>query len=349
MIAPSHTNRISLIDGFPIRIIARPRLTMGTIMSLVMRDRFLCPRAILTSALLWFAACGVAHGGDALDGYDLAHHDRIVTLPRALREISGLTIVDSVTVACIQDENGVIFLYDLARERIKARHRFHGNGDYEDLCRMHDTFHVLRSDGMLFRIRNLTSPDRGVDSFTIGIPVRNNEGLCYDADTRRLLIAGKSAVIPETKENKRIRVLYAFDPAAASARATPAMRLDRRVLEKRLSPDTGAAVGKTNGKRGRASRGRLKCGPSAIAVHPVEKRLYLLSAIDHAMFVLSMRGDVEQAVRLDPKRFPKAEGIAFFDNGDMLISNEAHGGKATILRYTYRAPTPLHGDAPNVR
>jgi hypothetical protein len=40
--------------------------------------------------------------------------------------------------------------------------------------------------------------------------------------------------------------------------------------------------------------------------------------------------------KLNPELFNQPEGIAFLNNGDMLISNEGGPGNATLLRFNYK-------------
>jgi len=79
----------------------------------------------------------------------------------------------------------------------------------------------------------------------------------------------------------------------------------------------------------------IKFRTSAICIHPLTKRLYLLSAADHALFIFGPGGQPEHIELLDPGIFNKSEGITFFSNGDALITNEAQNKKATLLRFNY--------------
>jgi hypothetical protein len=49
-----------------------------------------------------------------------------------------------------------------------------------------------------------------------------------------------------------------------------------------------------------------------------------------------MEGNLQEVAELDSKLYTKAEGIAFYDNGDMLISNEGENGTPSIMRVNYR-------------
>jgi hypothetical protein len=49
-----------------------------------------------------------------------------------------------------------------------------------------------------------------------------------------------------------------------------------------------------------------------------------------------MKGNLEHIEQLDPIVFNKAEGITFYDNGDMLITNEGQDKKPTVLFFKYK-------------
>ena len=76
--------------------------------------------------------------------------------------------------------------------------------------------------------------------------------------------------------------------------------------------------------------------PSAAAIHPVNKRLYILASAGNLLVICDNRGQVVDAFNLHPDTYPQAEGIAFAPNGDMYISNEAKNGKPTLLYFPYQ-------------
>lgn len=266
--------------------------------------------------------------------YNLAAPDAKVALPAILHEISGITSMDDATVACVQDENGIIFMYDLKKKQISRQYTFHIDGDYEEITRVGSTLYILRSDGTLFEVLNYASKKFKVNSYFTGIPSPNNEGLCYDEKNNRLLIAtkGKIAKGPEFKDK---RYIYTFDLSVKKLQYTPLFELD--VAEIKLFAEK-AQIGlpkKTN-KKGEVTGTVLKFRPSAIAIHPITKKLYLLSAADHTLFIFSDSGAIEQIEQLNPVLFNKSEGLTFFPNGDMIITNEGQDKKPTLLRFNYR-------------
>lgn len=267
-------------------------------------------------------------------GYDLSKPDQTLILPDTLREISGLTKLDAASVACIQDENGIVFIYDLDKNAIQKQLSFHLDGDYEGIARVKTTLYVLRSDGVLFEISDYESENFKMDSIPTGIPVSNNEGLCYDPDNNRLLIGckAKPGKGPEFKDH---RVIYGFDLKTKKLSSEPVFDFDIKKLKKFAEEHEISLPQKTK-KQGEVQESVIRFTTSAIAIHPITKKLYLLSSTDPMLFIFDMKGNVEHIELLDAKLFNKAEGIAFFENGDMLVSNEGQSGKATVLRFGYR-------------
>lgn len=263
--------------------------------------------------------------------YDLSTPDRIYILPKSLHEISGITEIDMTSIACIQDEHGILFIYDLLKNEIKKQSYFGSNGDYEGIARVDNSIYVLRSDGVLFGIINYESSGFKRVFYNTGIPSGDNEGLCYDQKNNRLLIAPKISI----GKDKNIRVIYSFDLHSKKVIKEPAYELDMSAI-KQFAQDNKIDVPTEGHKKGGKGKPDIKFRPSAIAVHPLTNRLYVLSAIDRMLFVFDIKGNIEFLSTLDPDTFKQPEGITFLKNGDMLISNEGQNKKPTIVRFNYK-------------
>ena len=84
--------------------------------------------------------------------YKLSKPDKKIILPNVLLEISGLSWIGNDQLACIQDEDGVIFIYDLRKEAIADQYEFGEDGDYEGIEIIGDDAWVLKSNGNLYRV-----------------------------------------------------------------------------------------------------------------------------------------------------------------------------------------------------
>jgi len=298
--------------------------------------QFKCTTILLILATSLFS-CGMTFiNNEAITGYDLSKPDKSVVLPDILYEVSGLTNIDATTFACIQDEKGILFIYDAEKNAIKRQCTFHIDGDYEGITRVDDTMYVLQSDGTLFEIKPFTSDNFQLHTYNTGIPANDNEGLCYDRDNNRLLIAckGKTGKGPEYNDK---RVIYGFDLQTKQLTDEPVYDFDLQkikafAVKKRLNLPT-----KTRKNKGELiTEPFIKFRTSAIGIHPLTKQLFLLSASDYLLFVMDRHGNVEHIEQLNPAIFNKAEGITFYDNGDMLITNEGQNKKPTVLRFNYK-------------
>ena len=143
-------------------------------------------------------------------GYDLLNPDRTIILPPVLLEISGITAIDSASVACVQDENGIVFIFDLVKNEIRDHFIFHYPGDYEGIAGVAGSFYVLRSDGTIFETRPHQSAESTKQLSSAGGPPADYEGLCYDKRHGRLLIVPKSNPGKEYGDRKKHPV-YGLD------------------------------------------------------------------------------------------------------------------------------------------
>jgi len=261
----------------------------------------------------------------------LNNPDTTFILPDTLREISGLTNIDESTVACIQDENGILFIYDIIQNKIKKQYSFNIDGDYEGITLVGKSMYILKSDGVLFEISDYTNEAFELKSYNTGIPADNNEGLCFDAEKNRLLIACKSKLGkgPELKDK---RAIYAFDLRSKKLSSEPVFNFDVAEIKK-FAREKELNLPEKAKKKG--TEPIIKFFSSAIAIHPITKKLYLLSAADHMLFIFDENGKIEHLEQLNPNVFNKSEGITFLNNGDMLITNEAQKMKPTLLRFKY--------------
>lgn len=268
---------------------------------------------------------------NTLGTYDLKKPASILVLPDTLREVSGLTMLDSVQFACVQDENGILFIYHSVKNDIIKQYRFAIDGDYEGIARVGQDMYVLRSDGVIFEILNYQYSSFKLNTYKTGIPCGNSEGLCYDPGGKRLLIGCKSR-IGKGDELKNRRAIYSFDLGTKKLGKDPLYEYDTEAV-KNQALKMGVPLPRKQKKGG--SEIVFRFAISAICIHPSTGELFILSALDHMLLITDKTGNISTILQLDPKVFNKAEGITFFPNGDMLITNEAQNKKPTLLLFKY--------------
>jgi len=265
--------------------------------------------------------------------YKLSSPQKSFVLPVALNEISGIVPISDHEIACVQDELGHVYLFDLKSSTITKEYNTQLVGDYEGITLVGNTIYLLRSDGVLVEYPDFRSPGLKIKEYFLNLPSSNNEGLCYDQKNYRLLIAAKMKA-GKGKENKDERYIYSFDLKTKVPNNLPLFKLHVEEIEA-FAQKSGIPIPyRTNKKTGK-QLSAFNFRPSEIAVHPFNKNIYILSANDKLLLVTDEKGAIKDLVALDPVLFNKAEGLAFLPDGTMLISNEAQQGKPTLLTFSY--------------
>jgi hypothetical protein len=268
-------------------------------------------------------------------GYELDKPDLALTLPPALAEISDITTISEHEIACVQDELGIVYVYDIRSQKIVDEIRFGSKGDYEGLTKSDSKLFVLRSDGKLFELSSLKHHPT-VQTYDLHLPATESEGLCLDAKHNRLLIAPKTR--PSANDERDWRPIYAFDLQRMAPAQSPVFSINVRAI-RHFAKYHSLPIPRRVKKGGEGMHNALHFLPSAIAIHPITGEVFLLSAQDHILVSCTETGSITGYALLDAGLFRQPEGLAFFPNGDMLISNEAGGKVATLLLYRWRRPS----------
>lgn len=268
--------------------------------------------------------------------YDLLNPTIKQFLPAVLTEVSGIAWVGDSTLLMIQDEVGHIFRYDLRKRALAGDWRFGNYGDYEDVALVGDTIFVLRSDGTLFEVTGYDQPEPALRMFETALSSKNDtEGLFYDASGKRLLIACKASPVIGEKSKKRERAIYAFDLPSRILQEAPVLMISLDSLDKQLREDALTRASKAMVER--FSDG-ISFQPSALAVHPIDGNLYLISSAGKTLLVLDPDYKPIWLCRLKKSLFTQPEGLCFSPDGTMYISNEGAEGNPSLLVFPMKKP-----------
>jgi len=245
----------------------------------------------------------------------------VLTLPKLdlkIKEISGV-VWDNHKDEFIahNDEKGTIFYLDKTTAEIKKEFHFSPTkGDYEDIAMAKGDVYVLRSDGMLYRIvtDSTTGSQKSFDLGKIELPGPVDfETLYYDQDRNALIMMCKNCA----SDDKKVVSAYAYYPDSIGFVTKPVFSIDVAQVQK-LSP-----------------RPTSRFQPSAARIHPVLKKIFILSSASNQLVITDTDGNVEGVYMLAKKLFPQAEGLTFKTNGEMFISNEAISSRASLLKFNY--------------
>lgn len=242
--------------------------------------------------------------------YRLGHPDQRYELPGSLQEISGLSYLGKDRLACIQDEKGKTYVFDLNKKEVSGVFPFAGNGDFEGIEAVDDYMYAIKSDGSLLKISDWQSEDPQYEKLPTGLNKKHNvEGLGYRAENQTLLIACKGGA--GTDKGKQ-RAIYSFALSNQKLSETPLWTINP------------ADFGKKD-----------NFGPSGIALHPLTGEVYVLSSQGKVLITLDSKGEIKAVYKLDKELYRQPEGICFSPEGDLFISNEGKRGKAYILHFKW--------------
>lgn len=237
--------------------------------------------------------------------YDFLSPQRTYDMPEALKEISGIVWAGNNTLYCVQDETGIIFKYNIEKEELTGMIRFTDIGDFEDIALYGDTAYVLRSDGTLFYFNHINFTGKYKQTI-VPLGCMNIEGLYLDISTRSFLITCKDQLINTFGS---LRSVYTFSSMNKHMPET-AFSIDLDEINKMLTV-----------KYSGLTQVKVQFNPSAIAIHPITRETYILSA-DNRMLAIYKNKKLMDLFPLPAELYFKPEGIDFTENGDLFISNE---------------------------
>lgn len=242
--------------------------------------------------------------------YDFAN-PKIINLPQALDEISGIAYYPKDTsVFAIIDEDGLLFKVSLNRPDEVKEWRFDKQRDFEDIVFLDSTFYVMVSNGDLDKIT--FDKDKiavaKVDFPNASKKVNEFESMYFSADSNKLIMLCKQC----EDDKKSTLSSYYFNDSAHQ-------------FVKYQTMETEPLFQKIGSKK-------EKIKPSAAAINPLTKELYVLCSVNKIIYTQDSLGKIKNVIKLDPKIYKQPEGMAFTPDGDLIISNEVYlEGYGTLL------------------
>lgn len=246
------------------------------------------------------------------EGYDL-NKPVVVKLPTSLDEISGISYYSKdSSVFGIADDKGAI--YKIKSGPSLNKWKFSNGADFEDVVRIDSSFYILQSNGDIHKVI-FNGEVAQTETYKFELSENNEFEILYaDSNDNKLVLICKDC----ESDNKKKLTTYAFDPA------------NNTFSENSYTIDIQRAAAMAN-------EDKMKFKPSAAAINPVDKCLYIISSINKMLMVCDASGLVKNVYQLDETLFKQPEGITFKPGGDMIVSNESGGtGTATLLFFKYK-------------
>ena len=248
-------------------------------------------------------------------GYQLNRPAKEI-LKKKLAEISGIFYVpEEKTILAIADDEGMVFAMDSLGKNIfdYLPKPFAETQDYEDIVKLDSIIFVLVSDGTILQINKNAEI---ISRAKVPLSGKNDfESIYYEPSSNGIIILCKKCAL---EKNKKARTAFRFDIGTNKFDSGSYYTISTQAVNDILKD------------------GEAEFSPSAAAIHPLQKKLYILSSAGNLLVITDLKGKVERAFRINPDLFPQAEGIAFTPRGDMYISNEAKLGKPSLLTFRYR-------------
>lgn len=256
--------------------------------------------------------------------YNLRNYTQKYFLPYALEEISGLSYVSDGVLACIQDEDGKLFMFNYHDEIITRSIKFWKSGDYEGIEVVGDTAYVVNSKGDLL-LFNYKGKEGKLNTLEIKTPLgkKNDiEGLAYDNKNDRLLMICKGE---SDLDNKKVdgKAVYKFHRKKNKLSEKPLFSIEKKHIKNFLEKHKDNAY----------EEKRINFRPSGIALHPIDDNFYIIASTGKLMLVVNRKGEIQASYPIAPSVLGQPEGICFAPNGDLFLASEGEGDKGYILRF----------------
>ena len=269
--------------------------------------------------------------------YLLDQPDQVFKMPKALKEISGLSLTaDGQQIAANNDEQGIIFLLNKETGHLEQEIDFLEKGDYEGIEIVGLDAYVVKSSGAIYRVSDYASDKRKTKKSDTFLSKESDvEGLAYDLTNHRLLVACKGHAAGG-KEAKQQKAVYGFDLDAGAISPEPLFVLSlpdiRRFLEQN---NHSTALEKLLVFFSEDAK-QMGFSPSGIALHPFTCDVYILSSSGKMLLVCSPKGEILFLEKLKKSIHHQPEGICFDQDGALFIANEGQDGPGKIYKFSYR-------------
>lgn len=262
---------------------------------------------ILVVVLVVFACFPKKKAKEYTFRYKIDKPDNRMEMPKNLKEISGLSFYKDNQLACVNDEKGTVFIYDLALQKVTETIDIGKEGDYEGIEVVEDEIFIMKSNGKIKGFKIGDGSERKIDCSDKD--VKEYEGLSYHPKTKSLLLVTKE----KDKDKNDEKTIYAYS-------------LTTEKFEKYLTIDEDMI---------KSSDGKKSFAPSGIAVHPISGETFIISSQGKKLLILSPEGEKNALIELSPETFVQPEGVCFTPNGDLYISSEGTDANGYILKFSF--------------
>jgi len=232
-------------------------------------------------------------------------------LPMALREISGLAVVDNDTILIHDDESAIVFEFQISTQQVKPLFQLRQpvlKLDLEGIAIMGGDIYLIVSTGQIYKIADgleRTGVIEDYQVFDTGLEsICEVESLEEDLDGNALVLVCKRML----EAGADYVSLYRYTPGA-----TQAERLFDLAFEDLKSV------------------GSKRIHPSGISIQ--FDSYIILAGKERLILQVSREGEIVSSARLKKKYHRQAEGIGFLPDNTLVVSDEGMKGKGRVTTY----------------
>ena len=236
-------------------------------------------------------------------------------LPQRLSEISGLTATGDGRVFAHGDENAIIYQLDPRAGKIVKAFALGDvtvRADFEGIALAKGKVYLVTSDGTIYEAPEGGDGERVLfNTYGTGVGRKCEiEGLAYEKSTGDLLLACKTARVPELAGHL---VVFRWNIEARALSETPALLVPMDQI--------------------RALRGVGSLHPTGIEVLTGSGNYLLIAAKERLILELTRSGDVVAIRDLTPELHIQPEGVTMLPGGVLLIADEGGRGRGRLTLY----------------
>jgi len=244
----------------------------------------------------------------------------VFNLDFELKEISGITFINDSTVAAIEDENGIVYFYDLNENKITRKLTFSEPDDFEDLAKVNNDIYTITSKGDIYQIVSFAQAEPKIIKYTTPLKKKNDiEGITFNERDNSLLLSVKAENLLGDENNKSI---YSFSLKTKTLDSKPYLDIPHTILENQFKGDKLEETSKEFLKMiGNENMNKI-ITPTAMAFHPETKDLYVLSSVNDIIMIFNKEKKFKEIISFKGREFTQPEGLSFNSKGEMFISNE---------------------------
>lgn len=235
---------------------------------------------------------------------DVVKITRSWKLPEILKNISAIDYTPLGRMACLQDEVGSIFIFNLDSGKVEKEIPFGPPGDYEGLVLVKHDAYVACADGRILAVMNYNSDKPEVVEYGTHLTVNENvNGLCYDKKNERLLVTIKGT----EDANQLYKGIYSFSLPDKRMSVIPVIKIDLKdpVFDKLQTKNVQTVF-----------------QPSDLDISPATGLLYIIDGTRVQLLRIKLMETIRDLTELDKEKIIQPEGITFTPSGELFIASK---------------------------